>query len=264
MRLRPPLVRAVLALTLAFTAVFVAAPAQAAPALTYAALGDSYSSGTGAGPYDSSGCERSQKAYAPLWSAANGVTSFRFVACSGAVTADVRNNQLSVLDATVNRVTITIGGNDAGFASVLTTCQLGSDSACATAVNNGKSFATNQLPARLDQTYAAIRGRAPNAQLIVLGYPRIFELSSSCGLFGMSLYKRTVINQGADHLASVIAGRAGAAGATYVDVRSAFAGHGVCASSPWLNGLTLNSSAYHPNANGYRYGYLAALNSAGL
>ncbi|SDZ09081.1 Lysophospholipase L1 [Micromonospora pattaloongensis] len=264
MRLRPPLVRAALALTLALTGLAIAAPAQAAPALTYAALGDSYSSGTGAPPYDSSGCERSQRAYAPLWASANAVTSFRFVACSGAVTADVRNNQVSALDTSVNRVTITIGGNDAGFASVLTTCQLGSDSACATAVNNGKAFASNQLPARLDQTYAAIRSRAPSARLIVLGYPRIFELTSSCGLFGMSLYKRTVINSGADHLASVIAARAAAAGATYVDVRSAFAGHGVCAGSPWINGLTLNSSAYHPNANGYRYGYLAALTAAGV
>lgn len=263
MRLRPPLVRATLALTLALATVPLAAPANAA-GLTYAALGDSYSSGTGAPPYDSSGCERSQRSYAPLWAAATGVTKFRFVACIGALTSDVRARQLSVLDASVNRITVTVGGNDVGFAAVMVTCQLGTDSVCAHAVDAAKSYATYHLPRLLDRTYADIRARAPNARLIVLGYPRIFELTPSCGLLGMSLAKRTAINQAADHLATVIAARARIGGATFVDVRPAFAGHGVCASNPWLNGLTLNTSAYHPNANGYRHGYLAALTAAGL
>jgi hypothetical protein len=40
-----------------------------------------------------------------------------------------------------------------------------------------------------------------------------------------------------------------------------FAGHGVCSSSPWIHGIAGLIGAYHPNANGYRYGYLAALNT---
>jgi lysophospholipase L1-like esterase len=237
------------------------APAQAALAANYAALGDSYSSGVGAGPYDTSGCLRSQRSYPPLWVAAHATGTFRFVACGGAVTQDVLDEQISVLDAGTTLVTITIGGNDAGFADVVFSCQFGSDSACAAAVNRGRAFATAELPARLDRTYAAIRNRAPNAQLVVLGYPRLFELTRTCGLLGMSLYKRTIINEGADLLAQVISARAGVAGAAFVDTRSTFAGHGVCSARPWVNGIGALTGAYHPNATGYRSGYLAALTS---
>ena len=51
----------------------------------------------------------------------------------------------------------------------------------------------------------------------------------------MSSYKRTILNEAADVLASVTAARAGAAGATFADARPYFAGHGVCAGSPWIN-----------------------------
>jgi lysophospholipase L1-like esterase len=256
-------------LALAFTAaaaiasISLATPAQAATSTSYAALGDSYSSGVGTNNYDpaSGGCNRSPQSYPSLWVASHSVSSFAFAACSGAKTDDVLANQLSGLNASTNLVTITIGGNDAGFANVVTTCQLATDSACAAVVNAAKAYATGILPAKLDNTYAAIHRRAPNARLVVLGYPRLFELPSFCGLLGMDVNKRTILDQGADSLASVIAGRASAAGATFVDTRSRFAGHGVCGSSPWINGVTLLpvTDSFHPNASGYRSGYLPAL-----
>ncbi|MCI4061735.1 SGNH/GDSL hydrolase family protein [Micromonospora sp. R77] len=247
-------------LAAALGAVGIPGVAQAAT-VNYVALGDSYSSGVGAGPYDLSTCLRSQKSYAPLWAAAHAVTSFRFPACGGAVTADVINSQVNSLSSTTTLVTITIGGNDAGFADVISSCRFGSTSTCTTAVNNAKSFATGTLPGRLGATYAAIRNRAPNARLVVLGYPRLFE-TNWCGLLAMSTYKRTILNEAADLLASVTATRAGAAGATFVDTRSAFAGHGVCAADPWIHDVSGVVEAYHPDADGYRYGYLKALTDA--
>jgi lysophospholipase L1-like esterase len=257
--------RAFAALAITITGLLAGAavptPAQAALASNYAALGDSYSSGVGAGPYDTSGCLRSQRSYAPLWAAAHSVDTFRFVACGGAVTQDVLDEQLTALNSSTTLVTITIGGNDAGFAEVVTTCQFGTDSACKAAVDEARAFATTELPGRLDRTYAAIRAAAPNAELVVLGYPRLFEASGGCGLLGMSRYKRTVLNEGADVLAAVIGDRAGAASATYVDTRGVFAGHGVCAGTPWINGIAALIGAFHPNAAGYRSGYLTALTS---
>ncbi len=258
-----PLARALAALVALFTAVagavLVPGTAQAAT-INYVALGDSYSSGVGAGPYDLSTCLRSQKSYAPLWAAANAVTSFKFPACGGAVTSDVINNQVSSLSTSTTLVTITIGGNDAGFADVMTTCRFESTANCTSAVNAAKAFATTTLPGRLDATYAAIRDRAPNARLIVLGYPRLFE-TGWCGLLAMSSTKRQMLNEAADVLAGVTAARAAAAGATFADTRPYFAGHGVCASSPWIKDVTGVIEAYHPNADGYRYGYLPALNA---
>ncbi|MFC3500374.1 SGNH/GDSL hydrolase family protein [Micromonospora krabiensis] len=257
-----PLARALAALVALLTAAVgavltVPGSAQAA-AVNYVALGDSYSSGVGAGPYDWSTCLRSQKSYAPLWAAAQGVTSFAFPACGGAVTADVINSQVNALSAGTTLVTITIGGNDAGFADVITSCRFGSTSTCTNAVNRARAFATATLPGRLDATYAAIRTRAPDARLIVLGYPRLFELNS-CGWLAMSTYKRTILNDAADLLATVTAGRAAAAGATFVDTRPYFAGHGVCGADPWIHDVSGVIEAYHPDADGYRYGYLPAL-----
>src|SRR5436190_8715465 len=101
--------------------------AQAAGTV-YAAVGDSYSSGVGAGSYGSSGsCYRSSKAYAQLWTNAHAGTSLSFLACSGARTGDVIN-QANSIPAGTTLVTVTVGGNDAGFTDVITTCTLGSDS----------------------------------------------------------------------------------------------------------------------------------------
>jgi lysophospholipase L1-like esterase len=242
--------------------ILAAAPAQAATPVVYVALGDSYSAGVGAGGYDSSSgsCSRSPRSYTALWAASHTVASFTSVACSGAKTTDVLDNQVSALSAATTFVTITIGGNDAGFVTVVTTCLLGTDGACTFAVNSAKSYATSVLPGKLDQTYAAIHSRAPDARVVVLGYPDLFEQTATCGLFGMDLTKRRALDGAADTLAGVTAARAGAAGFAFVDVRGVFAGHGICAGSPWINSTTWPvSDSYHPNSSGYRYGYLVAL-----
>ncbi|MFI6822573.1 SGNH/GDSL hydrolase family protein [Micromonospora sp. NPDC050187] len=258
-----PLARAVTALAalVATTLAVLLVPGTAqAAAIHYVALGDSYSSGVGAGSYDPNTCLRSSKSYTSLWAQQHAVASYKFPACGGAKTDDVLNEQVGSLDATTTLVTITIGGNDAGFSSILENCRFGSESDCTNRVNEAKTFATTVLPGRLDTTYAEIRNRAPNARLIVLGYPRLFE-TGSCGLLGMSKSKRVILNEAADLLAQVTADRAAAAGATFSDTRSYFAGHGVCASTPWIKDVTGLIEAYHPNADGYRLGYLPALNA---
>src|SRR4051794_2361731 len=96
-----------------------AAPAHAATAVDYVALGDSYSSGTGAPPYTSSMlCLRSPRGYPQLWVAGHTVSSFRYVACSGATTGSM-SGQLRALGAGTDLVTVTVGGNDVGFADAV-------------------------------------------------------------------------------------------------------------------------------------------------
>src|SRR5690242_18081032 len=104
-------------------------PAKAATAVNYVALGDSYSSGVGAGSTSGS-CAQSPNAYPALWQKANAPASFTFAACSGAKTSDVISSQLSSLSASTTLVSITIGGNDAGFSSIMETCVLKSTSSC--------------------------------------------------------------------------------------------------------------------------------------
>ncbi|MFI6581191.1 SGNH/GDSL hydrolase family protein [Embleya sp. NPDC050493] len=249
----------VAAAALTFTGVG-AHPAPAAPVARYAALGDSYSSGVGAGDYlaDGGDCKRSANAYPALWQREHAAAEFAFVACSSATTADVRARQLSAVTADTTLVTISAGGNDIGFADTLETCVLGSDRACSDAVATSTAYVRDRLPADLDATYAQIRRRAPNARLVVLGYPRLFE-TGSC-LLGLSVAKRRALDDAADTLAEVTARRAAAGGAEFADVRARFAGHGVCAADEWLHGLTLPvDESYHPTATGQARGYLPSL-----
>ncbi|MDN3022085.1 SGNH/GDSL hydrolase family protein [Streptomyces sp. S.PB5] len=237
--------------------------AQAAPG-PYVALGDSYSSGVGAGSYISSSgdCKRSTKAHPYLWAAANSPSSFSFTACSGARTGDVLANQLTPLNSATALVSISIGGNDAGFSDVMTTCVLQSDSSCLSRINTAKAYVDSTLPGRLDSVYSAISTRAPNAHVVVLGYPRFYKLGTSC--VGLSETKRKAINDAADYLDAAIAKRAADHGFTWGDVRGTFTGHEICSGSSWLHSLNwLNiGESYHPTAAGQSGGYLPVLNSA--
>lgn len=269
--MRPPRARPLLRSTLTLLAALglsAAGLAAAAPAGAaepgYAALGDSYSSGVGAGSYISSSgsCERSTNAYPYLWQAAHSPSSFNFVACSGATTTDVLNNQLSGLSSSTGLVSISIGGNDAGFSSTMTTCVLQGTSSCLSAVATAESYINNQLAARLDTTYAAIRAHAPNAHVVVLDYPHLYQVPGSC-LFGISDTSRNAVNGAADQLDGVIAKRAANAGFSFVDVRGAFSGHEICSSNSWLHSTTLPvDQSYHPTAAGQSGGYLPGFTAA--
>lgn len=247
----------------AAAALSTTAAAYAAPAaVNYAAVGDSYAAGVGTQSSYDNGCDRSSKGYPSLWAAAHSVSAFTDVACSGAKTGDVINSQVGSLSSANTVVTVTVGGNDAGFTSVMESCIAGGDSGCNTAVNNAKNYATGTLPGLLDNTYNAIRGHAPNATVYVVGYPHFYQLGGSCSV-GLSDTSRSYINSGADTLDSVISAAASRHGFRFVDVRSRFDGHGICSSTWWLNSVTwpvVNS--YHPNASGYSGGYLPALTAA--
>ena len=242
------------------------APASAAASvrINYVALGDSYAAGVGTLDYDpSSGdCERSPEGYPAL--VANHASTFVSDACSGATTADVQSAQMNDLGIDTDLITITVGGNDAGFSSVVATCLLGTDDQCVTAVDNATTTVNNTLPGLLDTTYTAIQNRAPNARVVVAGYPHLMdETAASCDL---SSVKRQALNKGSDALDAVISARAAAAGFAFADPRPTFAGHGVCSSSPWINAFSSDhvGETFHPTADGYRLGYLPAVLSATL
>ncbi|HEX5406270.1 MAG TPA: SGNH/GDSL hydrolase family protein [Pseudonocardiaceae bacterium] len=243
----------------------VVVPATAATGTNYVALGDSYASGVGTDDYISDGtsCDRSPEGYPGLWAAAHATASFDLAACSGAVTADVLNNQLGGLSAATNLVTVTIGGNDAGFTTVLEDCILDSDSGCTSEVTSAENFVKTTLPGRLDSVYSAIRSHAPNATVIVLGYPRFYQVPGSC-IFGLSNTKRTAINGGADQLDATISTEAAKFGDRFGDVRSAFSTHEICSSgTSWLHSVDVThiTDSYHPTASGYSGGYEPVLHA---
>ena len=243
-----------------------ATAADAAGTVNYVALGDSYSSGVGAGDYISSSgsCQRSTQAYPEQWADANAPASFVSVACSGATTADVLNSQVSALSTSTTLVSITIGGNDAGFSSVMETCVFLPTRLCLNAVAAAESFIATQLPGRLDQTLQTIAADAPNATVVVLDYPDLYDLSKSGTCIGLSTSDRIALDQGADELDSVIQTAAQANNDTFADVRGQFAGHEICDSNSWLHSVDIFaiSSSYHPTAAGQELGYQPVFTAA--
>ena len=192
-------------LVLAACAALFAAAGPAAAGTTYAALGDSYSSGVGTGSYTlDSACKRGVYAYPYLWAQKHAGTTLSFVACSGAKTSDVLSSQISAVTSSTTLVTMTIGGNDIGFANLIYQCTL---SDCSAALDSTRT--------NLETTLA-------------------------------------------DALDKMIATHAQTDGVTYESAISAFTGHAVCSSSPYLNGLNLfnTGESYHPTRIGHSSGYL--------
>ncbi|MGW7068345.1 SGNH/GDSL hydrolase family protein [Streptomyces sp. NPDC054855] len=238
---------------------------QQAAATGYVALGDSYSSGVGAGAYDSGSgnCKRTPRAYPALWAAANSPSSFNFTACSGARTGDVVAGQLGPLNSGTGLVSLSVGGNDAGFADVMTTCVLQSESNCLARIAQARSYVETTLPGNLDRVYSAISAKAPAAQVVVLGYPRFYKLGGGC-LAGLSEKERSAINSAADFLNSTTAKRAADHGFTFGDVTSTFSGHEICSGDAWLHSVNWTNigESYHPKAAGQSGGYLPVFSAA--
>ncbi len=223
--------------------------AQAADT-TYVALGDSFSAGVGTyAPTDS--CYRSPYGYPVLIAQRQGL-ALSYQACSGADTSDVSTKQVGALTTATGHVTMTIGGNDVGFATVITECaQPGWISNCKGAISAARTILDEQMPGRYRTLFDTIGNRAPDADVVIGGYPRLFN-GEDCNLATFfSGSEMSSLNSATDDLDSLIRTTSTAAGFDFVDPRGAFAGHAVCDDVEWVNGLSYPvTESYHPNRAG--------------
>jgi lysophospholipase L1-like esterase len=252
------------ALAVALLVALLAAGA-ASGAEEYVALGDSYSSGTGTGEYYNEECRRSENSYAKLIGRQRANTKVVLRACSGAETADVTAHQLDALSAATRWVTITAGGNDAGFARVLEECAKPAWAAdCGKRITAARRFIKRELPGRLRDLYEEVADRAREATVIVLSYPRLFKGVDCDAATFFSKREMERLNETADLLRDKTSRYARAAGPRFLfrDAIPAFAGHAVCSRSAWINGLEhpLRES-FHPNRSGHRKGYAPLVRS---
>jgi lysophospholipase L1-like esterase len=231
----------------------------------YAALGDSYASGEGLRPFeaDSGPCHRSPSAYPRAVAAGEGGPTLTFLACSGAMVADVLGaGQLGAIDPAADLVTVTVGGNDAGFVSVVGECVIGVDPC--SHLDAEVEAALAGLGARLEAAYRQIRARAPGARLLVVGYPQVVAdpatadfatcaaVASPLPGLRVDAADATWLRRKGAELSELVRQAAKGAGATYVDVTAGFAGHEACSPDPWLTGVVLADlkSSFHPTVAG--------------
>lgn len=253
------------ALIVAAGLTFGFAQPAAAAGVNYVALGDSYSSGVGAGSYigSSGACNRSTNAYPALWAVAHAPASYNSVACSGATTTSVINTQLSALSASTTLVSISVGGNDVGFSNIMSVCVVQGTTECVAAIDAAENKARTTLPGLLDNVYNGIKSRASNARIVVLSYPVFYQLGTFC--VGLSATSRAKINEGINLVDDVIKSAASRHGFTFGDVRNIFVGHQLCSGgTKWLHALNFADLgiSYHPTAAGQSGGYLPVFTTA--
>lgn len=215
------------------------------------ALGDSYSSGLGnPSYYEKRPCWRSYGAYAwqLVYDLALDITDFE--ACAGATTSGVLHGQIEGyhvggLSKSTGVVTLSVGGDDADFAGVVARC-LFVKSWCENQLRKERKVIRNQLPGRLDAVYRAIKRRAPNARVIVLGYPYVFGPCAKGG--GVSL-----LHGATDLLDNTIRAATRRNHVYFVDARKAFIGHSECDKDAWINHFYGGEPqvSFHPNEAGW-------------
>lgn len=250
-----------------------AGPAAAAPKapLSYVALGDSYASGFGAGSYVNE-CGQSPLGLPGILDGKRQVELVADATCAGAKVVTEpggaidlpeqvsRVVQAGALSVGTDLVTISAGGNDAGFGQVAGVCATQPTDVCSQVIAGQNATALPLLSRDLDALYSSIRAAAPNATVAVTGYPHLF--SPEFGTPVIPLASQTAFNAGTDALNAVIRQRAEAQGFTYIDVVQKFRSHGLGSPNPWI---TLSPGAddnLHPTAKGYKAGYYPAVRSS--
>lgn len=284
-------------------------------------LGDSFSSGTGyhksPKDYDDHGplghhngsrrlgadtCYREvQSTPGPRLAKQWGAKSL-FAACRGGLIGNILNQFDSIAsqlppNGANTLITLTISGNDLRSKAGLDWPQT-----VAKCITNGKkkkacdknpdhrivNYAT--VEHRLANALRILRNKAKDAEIRVLGYPRLMQPDKKCrGVTGINVREAQWADARVDELNRAISravGKLGDAQVRFVAVESEFAGHGACAakaSSRYVNdavrgrvayvdkkrgkyklkykylpgSLMANYSSFHPSAKGYEAYYQA-------
>jgi lysophospholipase L1-like esterase len=224
-----------------------------APA-AYVAMGDSYSSGAGIAPVADRACSRSSANYASRVAEQLDYAPFTDVTCGGATTADLTHEQahtgngpqLAALGRGARLVTLTIGLNDHKVSSALLLACLsptGRPSAwCSqvlavpdTAVEEGIAASA----VRVEKALHLIRRRAPEARVILVGYPRLLPDVGDCpDRLPLVPAMEPRLRESLREINEAWRGAAAAAGADYVDTWTMSEGHDLCSGDPWVNGAS--------------------------
>lgn len=252
------------------------------------ALGDSYSAGVGTKNDDLAGspCHRSSGGWPYLMSreyhAAPQLTPSGYFACSGDTTVQVlggkpgeQPSQIQQLRTFVaangapSLITMTVGGDDLGFAKLLAGCYAYWAGECVNDLNRKIDYLNGGDFTRiLARTYQAIKAAAGGAnEIAIVGYPFIMP---SAGFFsdlhanehcpwmnGDAAQILARFRQGQQLMDSAMATAASQAGVRFVNIDGALSGHELCTGDSWIQDLSLHNKnlgvAGHPNPTGQQH-----------
>lgn len=237
----------------------VATPAPVEPQIgRYVALGDSYT----AAPYVGvtaleNGCLRSERNYPARLAKLVDARVLVDVSCAGAETRHLVEPQqpfvgetpvapqLEAVTADTDLVTIGIGGNDEGlFRRMFGRNDLGDTSDVEADLET--------IGGNVGEAVRAIRAKAPDATVVVVGYPRLAG-ERACPQLPVTAELIPVVDRMTRLLRDHMRTAAQDNGALFLDLYQPSAGHGVCSDEPWVNGMRsepMKGLALHPLAAG--------------
>lgn len=219
--------------------------------MRYVALGDSFAAGIGSGARGT--VVRNAGGY-PLAVAKKLGLDLSYQASSGAEALDVLTWQVGGISDETEVVTLSLGGNDAGFSPVLIACAQPAwmaDGVAALEAARGGLRTT--VPDRLRPVYREIRTRAPRAGVVVSGYPHLFAGIDCSPLTFFSDEEMALVNSVTDDLLTLLAELTAEIDGVFVDLRGQFEGHAVCTDEPWLHSLSWPvHESFHPTMAGHR------------
>ncbi|EON31187.1 secreted hydrolase [Gordonia terrae C-6] len=250
----------------------VAPLAPAAPsAPEYVALGDSRAAApTRTSARQPDGCGRTPDGY-PTHVAAQLGVPYKSVACVNAYTRDVTTNpqltlfglrpvQVSALSTSTRLVTLSIGGNDLQWWSLISSCftrAFGRDAGC----RNDRSVARRidsgltAVAPKIGATLNTIASRAPNARVILVGHGGYYGRTGCPGQANISNADAAFVMAFFERFDAILRSAAVTRSMTFVDVASAAVGHDACSGAArWFEGNTSQSQTQprHPTPLGSR------------
>ncbi|MFI5831449.1 SGNH/GDSL hydrolase family protein [Streptomyces sp. NPDC051578] len=224
---------------------------------------------------------------------------YHFIACSGARTynilakgqsSEVAQVEAGYLDQNTSLVTLSIGGNDARFSEIitkcidvpilsLTTCRYAELDNVDPATGNKTGGTTGLLRdwapkwlhdsvrPQISKTLNAIHAKAPNAKVVLMGYPHLVEKDHSCLPNAYEDGEYNWVRLLADTLATEMKGAAQDSGswAVFSDPRSNFDTKAICGSPESIHGIVMTGreradndlpvpsmQSFHPKPSGAR------------
>jgi lysophospholipase L1-like esterase len=275
---------ALLAIALCVIGLCAFGAGQASAAGRYVAFGDSGTTGSGLGapagvrPL----CWQTQNSYPELVKSALDFSDFASAACSSAWVNDLTTSQdlydadtgtypdtappqFDTLNGTETLVTISIGDNDTGYGDIVNDCLNNTtattpckDEYVTDGVNYFVQRAHDLLSYPLGAAIDEAHSRAPNAEIWVIGYPRLLpeDISDCPGRVDISTGDAPVVNDWQRAVNDTSKATAGSHHAYYVDVFSQSTGHDACqptAADRWINpqqSATPSGWSLHPTEAG--------------
>ena len=230
----------------------------------YVAMGDSFT----AAPYVplndvAYGCNRSSNNYPHLVAQALHIEDLKDRSCTGAQTVDLYDRrqltssgqsvapQFTALSAETDLVTVGIGANNGRlYAKMATVCRKMTKVCPLYDQRDQLRAIVDQLQPELVATLGKVRELAPDARVLLIGYPKLLPQRGDCQrLPRFRAQDRSTFRSMNFRLRLAMREAAAEAGVEFVDFYAASIGHDVCARHPWVQGRVGSSrrgAALHP------------------